>query len=225
MRHEHTGDLAELYALGALSEIERRAVEVHLSQCADCARQVALAERDVTLIASLETRHEAPPELAGRIDRLFRANRPNRMIPAALAAVLILGLLPSVYLWPENRRLHDAMLAQDAAMDRLASESHRTAGFRSEGAHLGAEVMYAPDGSWYVVVVRNATKALQVAWMHDGERTMLGNAVPHGNVAMLYLPKSHRMDRLALMDGDRIVAEAELPWERTPPDRPNARSE
>jgi hypothetical protein len=46
--------------------------------------------------------------------------------------------------------------------------------------------------------------------MHDGEQTMLGQAVPHGDVAMLYLPKSHRMDQLALMDGAQVVAQASL---------------
>jgi hypothetical protein len=73
--------------------------------------------------------------------------------------------------------------------------------------------MYAPDGSWYVIVVREASRPLAVIWMHDGQHTMLGSAVPKGNVAMLYLPKSHRMDRLALMDGDRVIAEAALSWQ------------
>jgi hypothetical protein len=48
--------------------------------------------------------------------------------------------------------------------------------------------------------------------MHDGQQTMLGDTVPHGRVAMLYLPKSHRMEQLALMDGPRIVALAQLPY-------------
>jgi hypothetical protein len=61
--------------------------------------------------------------------------------------------------------------------------------------------------------VRGASKPLSVAWMHDGQQTMLGSAVPKGNVAMLYLPKSHRMDHLALMDGDRVVGEASLSWQ------------
>lgn len=87
-----------------------------------------------------------------------------------------------------------------------------------------AEVVYAPDGSWYLVVVRDAGKALDVVWMHDGERTMLGRATPRGNLAMLYLPKSHRMDRLALMDGGRVVAEATLSWRRSGPSRQGARS-
>ncbi|MGA8574475.1 MAG: zf-HC2 domain-containing protein [Candidatus Cybelea sp.] len=231
MTHEHVEDRAALFALGALDDAERATVETHLRVCTACARAVAAAEADVALVASMEARHEAPPDLEDRIDGMLRPNRAlirrtERTvwaIPAALAAVLILGLLPSVSLWMENRRLHDAMLVQSAAMDRIAAGSHRMARFQSTGASLGADVMYAPDGSWYVVVVRNARKSLQVAWMHAGERTMLGSAVPLGDVAMLYLPKSHRMDRLALMDGDRIVAEASLSWRRTPPSRPGAR--
>jgi hypothetical protein len=87
-----------------------------------------------------------------------------------------------------------------------------------------AQVAYAANGSWYVVMVRGTSKPLSVAWVHGGERTMLGDAVPHGDMAMLYLPKSHRMDRLALMDGDRIVAQAILSWQKTLPSRQAARS-
>jgi hypothetical protein len=232
MTHEHVEDRAALFALGALDEAERAAVETHLRGCTACALTVAAAEEDVALVASMEARYEAPAELEGRIAGMLRPSRTvsgrtqrtQWTIPAALAAVLVLGLLPPAALWTENRRLHDAMLAQSSAMDRIAVGSHRTARFQSTGAPLGAEVMYAPDGSWYVVVVRNARKSLQLAWMHAGERTMLGSTVSLGDVAMIYLPKSHRMDRLALMDGDRIVAEASLSWQRTTPSRLNARS-
>jgi 3-methyladenine DNA glycosylase Mpg len=109
--------------------------------------------------------------------------------------------------------MHAMILAENGAMSRLASDTHRTAHFQPMDSNAPADVMYAPDGSWYVVVVRGASKALSVAWMHDGQRTMLGKAVPKGDVAMLYLPKSHRMDHLALMDGDRVVAEATLSWQ------------
>ena len=93
--------------------------------------------------------------------------------------------------------MHDAMLDESAAMDRLAATAHRTAAFRAPSRVLAANVAYAPDGSWYLIVVRRASHALRVAWMHDGAQTMSGEAVPHGRVAMLYLPKSHRMEQLA----------------------------
>ncbi|MGA7246578.1 MAG: hypothetical protein WBW89_02380, partial [Candidatus Cybelea sp.] len=142
----------------------------------------------------------------------------------ALAAALLVGLLPSAYFWSENRRIHATMLAQNAVVERLAGAPHRMTNFHPMQAGPAADVVYAPDGSWYLVVVRDADKALDVAWMHDGERTMLGRVVPRGNLAMLYLPKSHRMDRLALVDGGRVVAEATLSWRRSDPNRRGARS-
>ena len=108
--------------------------------------------------------------------------------------------------------MHESMVAENAAIKQLAAGPFRTAAFAAMSDGSDARVMYSPDGSWYVVLVRGATRALQVAWMHDGERTMLGTAQPHGDVAMLYLPRSHRMDQLALVDGPTVVAEAQLAY-------------
>ncbi len=232
MTYEHVDDRAALYALGALPDDERAAIDAHLRECSACTEAVGAAEDDVALIVSTETQRGAPPALDARIGRLVqprpleampRSRRPAWPYGAAIAAALLLGLLPSAYFWSENRTMHGAMLAQSNAMGRLASAPHRMAHFRPTSASPPADVMYALDGSWYVVVVRDASRSLSVAWMHEGVHTMLGNAVPNGNVAMLYLPKSHRMDRLALMDGDRVVAEATLSWQRTVPNRHGAR--
>jgi len=225
----HVDDVAELYALGSLEDREREAVDVHLRRCSQCTQAIADAERDVATIASMEPRHEAPAELGSRIERVLevrpfarapRAVAHTWMIPAAMAAVLLLGLLPTAYFAAESRAMHDAMIAQNSAITRLASQPYRVANFNA----ARARVVYGVDGSWYVVIVPSAPKKLAVAWMHDGGRTMLGEAVPHGDVATLYLPKSHRMDRLALMDGERIVAEAKLTWQRTAPNRQAVRS-
>jgi hypothetical protein len=233
MIDRHVADLAELYALGVLDDDARAAVDAHLQHCPSCAAFIASAERDVALIASMESRLQAPPELQGRIERLVdtgmtllpeRAYARKWTLPAALAAALIVGLLPSVYFWSENRSMHGAMLTQSAAIERVAGAPHRTTAFHVMPGGSPADVMYAPDGSWYVVVVRGSSRPLSVAWMHDGTHTMLGDAIPRGNIAMLYLPKSHRMDRLALMDGDRVVAEAALSWRKTALSRRGARS-
>lgn len=224
MTHQQCADLAELYALGALDETERAAVDEHVRGCSSCAQIVGAAEHDVALIASMETQRIAPAELASRIDRVLRSPFAGWRFPAAIAAALILGLLPSLYFWSANRALHGAMLTQNAAIARLASAPHRMTHFQMAPGMPPAEVTYAPDGSWYFVVVHGASKPISVAWMHDGQRTMLGDAMPRGNMASLYLPKSHRMDRLALMDGDRIVATATLSWERTSLSRRGVRS-
>lgn len=232
MKYEHVEDRAALYALGALADDERAVMDAHLRECSVCTKAVGAAEDDVALILSAEPQRSAPPALDARIGRLvqtrplepMRRSRRPAWPYAALAAALLLGLLPSAYFWSKDRMMHGAMLAQSDAIGRLASAPHRTAQFRPIDAGPPAEVMYALDGSWYVVVVRDASKALSVAWMHDGVHTMLGNAIPSGNVAMLYLPKSHRMGRLALMDGDHVVAEAALSWESTVPNRHAPRS-
>jgi anti-sigma factor RsiW len=224
MSREHVADAAELYALGALRDDETAAIDAHLRVCAQCALAFASAESDVALIASVEAHHAAPLELNRRVERMLYPARRPWVFGAALAAAVIVGFLPSAFLWSENRSMHDAMLAQNAAIARLMDASHRNAAFQGVGANIAADVSYARDGSWYVVVVRGVSKRLTVVWMHDGARSMLGSTVPHGDVAMLYLPKSHPMDRLALMDGDRIVAQATLSWQKTPPDRQGARS-
>ena len=108
--------------------------------------------------------------------------------------------------------MHETMVADAQAMDRLAAMPHQTAAFKGMSPNAAASVMYAPDGSWYVILVRGASRALDVAWMHEGKKTILGTAQPLGDVAVLYLPNSHRMDQLALLDGEQVVAEAQLAY-------------
>ena len=211
---EHIGELAELYAVGALDDVERRTVERHVAACAACTQLLARAEDDVAAMEAARAQHRAPDQLSRRVRAMVQRPATTRwpaLIPA-IAAALVLGLLPSAYLWQENRSMHAVMVADADAMNRLASEEHRTAAFSEMSNGSAASVMYGPDGSWYVVLIRGASHALSVAWMHDGERTMLGTAVPIGSVAMLYLPKSHRMDQLALVDGERVVAQAQLAY-------------
>jgi anti-sigma-K factor RskA len=222
----HVDDRAALYALGALDENEAASVRAHVAACATCAQTVGASEADVALAASLEPRYEAPAALGSRIERLLsggevRAIDGKRGWSAsaspwlAVAAAFIIGILPSAYFLRENWAMHNAMAVQSAAVDRLASTSHRVAAFHRmpampEGS--SASVAYASGGEWYVIVVKDVSRTLGVAWMHDGRQTMLGQVVPHGDVAMLYLPKSHRMDQLALMDGAQVVAQASLSY-------------
>jgi hypothetical protein len=209
----HISDEAALYALGSLSDEERAAIDAHVLGCGSCAALLGAAEQDVALVASMEPQHEAPALLAGRIARTLDRKPMHQWQPfAALAAAFVIGLLPSAYFWQQNQSLHAAISAQTAAIGRVASAPHRMAHFRGMNDRGSASVMYAPDGSWYVVLVQDVSKSLQVAWMHDGEKTMLGTAQPHDGIAMLYLPQSHRMDQLALMDGTTTVAVANLSY-------------
>lgn len=209
----HIEELADLYAIGALDDAERLTVERHVAGCQQCTLLLAQAEDTVAEMESVRTQHRPPEQLQRRIRAMTQRSqlRWQSFIPAVAAAV-VLGLLPSAYFWEQNRTMNETMLANAGAMSRLASTPHRSAAFTEMSDGSAASVMYGPDGSWYVVLVRGTSHALSVAWMHDGRRTMLGTAMPLGDVAMLYLPKSHRMDRLALMDGERVVAQAQLAY-------------
>lgn len=210
MRYEHVEDRAALYALGALDADSAVTVEAHLRECPDCAQEVGAAEADVALLASSEAQRAAPDTLFDRVERTLENRRSYWPAMVAVAAAFIVGLLPSAYFLRENATMRDAVVAQSGAIDRLTSAPHRTAIFQTMPDGAQATVAYAPSGSWYVIVVSGVSKSLSVAWMHDGRQTMLGEAIPHGGTAMLYLPKSHRMDRLALVDDGRLVAEAHL---------------
>ncbi|HTA40157.1 MAG TPA: zf-HC2 domain-containing protein [Candidatus Acidoferrales bacterium] len=214
---DHIGDDAALFALGMLDEVSRRRIEAHVATCDACAAELGEAESEVATLAAAEPQYRLPATFAAPAAPQPVRTKPRGRPPwfasaVAVAAVLIFGFAPSLYMWQQNRAMHDSMVAENAAMKQLAAGPFRTASFAAMTDGSDARVMYSPDGSWYVVLVRGATRALQVAWMHDGERTMLGTAQPHGDVAMLYLPRSHRMDQLALVDGPNVVAEAQLAY-------------
>jgi anti-sigma factor RsiW len=216
---EHIGDFAALYALGTLDERERQAVERHLAACAACALLLEQAQDDVATLAAAGPAYRPRTEFTPA--RLRAPQAPQALQTprrggwpawAALAAAFVAGSLPSAYLWQQNRAMHVAMSNRSDAVERLAAAPVRSTAFKATGGEMTGQVMYPADGSWYVVLVRGASKALEVAWMHDGQQTMLGTAQPYGDVAMLYLPKSHRMNQLALLDGTRVVAQAQLAY-------------
>ncbi len=194
---EHIGDDAALYALGTLDETERAKVESHVDACDACSRLLAQALDDVTAVVEAGVQSRMP----------LPASRSNwRRWFAPVAAAIVLAILPTAYLLQQNLAMHRAMVAESQAMERVATSPHRMVAFTG----MDAKVMYGMHGSWYVVIVRNAKAPVDVAWMHDGTKTMLGKAEPHGDVALLYLPKSHRMDQLALVSNDHTMAQATL---------------
>lgn len=209
--HLDAGDAA-LHALGALDDVRRREIERHAARCEACARALAQAEDAVATMAAAQ-----PQYAATDMPAVIPVPHPRRAIPRAawrwpLAAAFALAVVSTGYLWQQNRAMQTAMTRDEQIVARINEGPYRTARFHGMPGGTEARVMYAADGSWYVVLVRGATRALSVAWMHDGKATMLGDARPHEGLATLYLAKSHRMDRLALMNGPQVVAEAELAY-------------
>jgi anti-sigma factor RsiW len=202
---DHLGEIAALYALGILEPREAHAADEHMMNCEACRRLLAQAQADVTAMAAAQPQLEPP-----RLRQRAAASRP--VVPAfnrmwlAVAAAFAIAILPAGYLFEQNLSMRQAMVYDAQAMARVATSPHRTVAFSGTNAH----VMYGPDGSWYCVVIRGASAPFHVVWQHGGTQTMLGTAVPHGDIALLYLPRSHRMDRLSLMQNGVVVGQAQL---------------
>lgn len=213
----HVDDDAALYALGAMQRAELDAIDRHAATCPRCAAALAQAADDVTAIEATYAVASAPKELDARVEALFGAPSVvalNSRVTArpwyaalAVAAAFLLGLVPGAYFWNQDRAMRADMIAESAALSREMTTPHREATFASA---TDARVTYGADGSWYCIVIRGATEPVDVVWKHDGQTTILGTAVPHGDIAMLYLPKSHRMDRLALMQSSNELGDAQL---------------
>jgi anti-sigma factor RsiW len=210
---DHIGENAALYALGLLDDADASSLLAHAATCDPCSRLLAQAQDDVAAMAETEPQYEAPPELATRLARSVdkklvipsSISRRHWYAPAlAFAAALALSTVPASYLINQNRAMTSSMVYADA-VERMVSSPHRTVAFKG----TNAMVMYGNDGSWYAVFAKGA-KALNVVWKHDGQMTMLGTMVRHGDVALLYLPKSHRMDQLAIMSDGQVVSQANL---------------
>lgn len=205
---DHIGENAALYALGLLEIDEQHAIDAHLAHCDACRRLLAQAEADVAAMAAAQPQLEPPATMRAplRVVPPRSAWDGMRARVLAFAAVVVIALLPSGYLLHENLTMRDAMMENSAAIARVMSTPHRTVAFAGTDAH----VMYGMDGSWYVIVVRDAEAPLHVLWPHDGTSTMLGTAMPHGQIALLYLPQSHRMQQLTLEQNGRVVGQAQL---------------
>lgn len=207
----HIGENAELYAAGALDGAEAQAVEMHVRTCEPCAQLLSDANEAVAAIESART-HVAPPSALGR--RLHASTRSHAaqhrwIFGLATAAALAIALIPTWVAVDRSREIA-AMNADEQALARIArAPSVRRAAFMSSGRPMG-NVLYGKRGDWYYIVVMHPTAQMRVAYVHDGRREMLGTIAVHGASGTLYLPIDHRMDELALMEGDTVVADARL---------------
>lgn len=214
----HIDESAELYALGILDETEIAAVEHHASSCSMCAQRLREAEAAVTAIAELEPRRPAPRALATRLDRSL-SNQPARRgwnwqaLLAGVAAAFVLAVAPFGYVLNQNRAMHAMMANDDRALARLAGGQFNHVAFapRAQGAPP-AKVLYARNGSWYYVIVRNPRPDMQIAYEHDGTMEMLGRVGMRGDTGTLYLPVDHKMDELALVERGAVIADAHLAY-------------
>jgi hypothetical protein len=211
---DHIDELAELYAIGSLDEVERLRVERHVTACVPCATRLQEAEETVAVVAAAQPQHEVPERLQGRLRRSIAPPARARVWtqwPAAIAAVLILAFIPTWVAVDRTRNATVAMRQDERALAKIASAPFHRAMFMSpQKKPMGAKVLYGMHGDWYYVVVQHPKPNMQVAYVHGGKMDMLGKVAMHGESGTLYLPVSHKMDELAILEDDKVVAQAQL---------------
>ena len=214
----HIDELAELYAIGSLDETERAHVEGHVAACAECAERLDQAQQTVAEIAQSQPIVQPSPRLQRRLQQSIRTSARPRVlhIPhwqaiSAIAAAFIIALIPSWVAVDRSRTATEARNNDNRAIARLADEPFDQATFMSpKHVPMAAKVLYGPHGDWYYVMVMHPRPNMHVAYMHGRQMEMLGTVAMHGESGTLYLPIKHKMEELALLDGETVVAAARL---------------
>jgi anti-sigma-K factor RskA len=140
----------DLYALGALDEEEKRAIEAHLAVCADCSHKLAAARGRVAMLAFAAPRVEASPLAKDRLMARVRKERirsdrtatfPSlrgvahatdsgvsrsglfgRWWAAVLTPVAVALVFATLFLWRENERLDRELASQHQSLASLQKE-------------------------------------------------------------------------------------------------------
>lgn len=213
---KHIDELAELYALGALSDEDRALVEAHLAQCASCSARVGASEAVIASLVDAGVRAEpAPPELAAHIMR-SATRRPARAVFASLrpllglAAALVLALgLSLLHVSRQNHDLRAGLDADEHAFAMLTHSHFRHAEFSKATAGApAAKVLYARDGSWFYVVMDGAQHNLHVVGEAGGIAHDYGIAGVHGHTTTLFAENTKGTTRIELRDGTSVVGVA-----------------
>jgi Putative zinc-finger len=190
---DHIGELAELYAAGALNEREHAVVEAHIGRCEACLRRTGEAEETVL---ALERRFKVPGDIVGlRTLSLTRSAKPFWTI-AAMAAALIVGfVLP-----------HPAQRPSPATLAMIQSHFAHAQFIGSGGA---AKVLYARDRSWYYVIVEGSHR-YEVYGSRRGALQRLGSTQPGGVTSELFVRASAPYDALDLRENGVVRERASI---------------
>lgn len=130
--HKQFGDDLSLYALGALEPEERRLLEKHLLECADCRREVEALRGDMALLA-LSTSGPKPPVPARQrlLDAVAREPRQARaarrrpwwaLVPAFVAASMA---ALAMFFWIQSTKLQRDLASLEKRSGQQRAELQR----------------------------------------------------------------------------------------------------
>jgi hypothetical protein len=206
----HVGDLAELYALGELGDLDRARVERHAAGCDDCVRR--LGEAEATVLRLIES-EAMPVRRPANLDRRIRfAARPLRLAPwiAAVAAAFVIGLLPWGLSSLRDRGAPPPGEQQVAMNAMLHGHFLHTQFVASAPGAPAAKAIYARDGSWLYVLVAPGPDPLQIAVGTGAVQTIAATLPASSQVRSAYLERPGPAKVVRLLDRGNVVASATI---------------
>lgn len=206
----HIHEDAELYALGALDELEQARVERHAGVCDACAKRLGEAEATVLqLIEGGEMTDRAP-----KLDHHVRSVPPNTHAPAwvaAIAAAFLIGLLPWVITSLRQRAAVESVHQQQLAMRAMLAGHFVDTPFvsRRPGAPA-AKVVYAREGGWLYIIVAPGSSLLDVVVVARGRAAKVASLPASTAVRSAFVNQPTRVEMVELRDRGVPVAIAQI---------------
>jgi hypothetical protein len=226
----HVGDLAELYALGALDPEQRADVETHVAQCAACSRALGAAESTVAALdAAFVPRQKPPDRLGHRIAASARAaltptplrtaQHAARPVASWYATAAALVLAAGVGAGALAEHTADArQAARDSTILATLATSHfNHTTFTPLVARVPvSKVLYARDGGWFYVVIDGARCGCRVVAHSAAGMRDLGSPAARGATATLFAQDAARPRFIELIDAaNTVMAKATLIYPRS----------
>lgn len=209
----HVADLAESYALGALSPAESAQVLEHARECPECGDRVRAAEEAVTAMIEASDLRE-PPAVLRRWIAGSTASSPAslpRVWSGLAAALLLLWIVPAGWFYLRDRRAAAALGEQSAAIHALVGSHFLHAEFvaGAPGAPA-AKLIYARNGEWIYVVVDAPADDLQIGTASGNTIRILGRPTDVNGSSEFYARTRERMNGVLILRGGRVIARASM---------------
>lgn len=206
---QHIDELAELYALGSLDELDRARVDAHVRTCEECAAQ--LGEAEAALVTFIEPR-SPDARLDRRVRATFVARSPWRWTAPLAAAAFVAGLIPSMLLWNAVSRGGAFETEQTQAIQAMVNSHFAHAPFVPLSADAPkAKMIYSRSAGWRYIVAQT-TRSYGIAARVHGRKIWLGTLRVRGNAGELFIEHAPAAREFLLFDGAREVGRVTLPY-------------
>ncbi len=168
-------------------------------------------------LAIAETQHSPSLALSSRISSSARrsARFTRRLVRervTAIAAALLLMLLPASLLIANEFKLRGQLATTNYALQRIATSHFSHVAFRSmNGSSLVAKVLYQRHGAWFYIIVSGGT-AFDVYGRRKGSAGFLGTTSSGNDIKTLMVTNRGRFDIIELRSRNALVGEAKLQY-------------